>query len=52
MAIPKLEKQFEYKGFLCVILFMPDGYRCGYVGIPKDMKIDIDSIVCHGGITI
>lgn len=51
MAIPKLEKQFEYKGFPCVILFMPTGYRCGYVGIPKDVKIDIDSIGCHGGIT-
>lgn len=51
MVIPKLEKQFEYKGFPCVILFMPTGYRCGYVGIPKDVKIDIDSIGCHGGIT-
>ena len=51
MAIPKLEKQFEYKGFPCVILFMPTGYRCGYVGIPKDVKIDTDGIECHGGIT-
>lgn len=51
MAIPKLEKQFEYKGFPCVILFMPTGYRCGYVGIPKDVKIDTESIECHGGIT-
>lgn len=51
MAMPKLEKQFEYKGFPCVILFMPTGYRCGYVGIPKEVKIDIDNIGCHGGIT-
>lgn len=51
MAIPKLEKEFEYKGFPCVILFMPLGYRCGYVGIPKDSKIDVESIDCHGGIT-
>lgn len=50
MAIPKLEKKFEYKGFPCVILFMPTGYRCGYVGIPKDVKIDTESIECHGGI--
>ena len=47
MAMPKLEKQFEYKGFPCVILFMPTGYRCGYVGIPKEVKIDIDNIGCH-----
>lgn len=51
MAMPKLEKQFEYKGFPCVILFMPTGYRCGYVWIPKEVKIDIDNIGCHGGIT-
>lgn len=51
MAIPKLEKQFEYKGFTCVILFNQMGFRCGYVGIPKYVKIDTDSIGCHGGIT-
>ena len=38
MTTPKQEKQFEYKGFPCVILFMPMGYRCGYVGLPKENK--------------
>lgn len=51
MAIPRLEKKFEYKGFQCVVLFTPTGYRCGYVEIPKDVKIDVDSIERHGGIT-
>lgn len=50
MTIPKQEKRFDYKGFPCVILFMPMGYRCGYVGIPKDTEIDTDSIACHCGI--
>lgn len=50
------EKRFEYKGFPCVVLFMPFGYRCGYVGIPEDnpwykLKRDIEKIYCHGGIT-
>lgn len=56
MTMPKQEKRFEYKGFPCVVLFMPMAYRCGYVGLPKDNKyyykgyddIDID---CHCGIT-
>lgn len=51
MTIPKQEKRFDYKGFPCVILFMPMGYRCGYVGIPKGTEIDTDSIDCHCGVT-
>lgn len=46
------EANFEYKGFPCIIRFLPDGYRCGYVGIPEnrkaELKIDTDSIQCHG----
>lgn len=50
------EKRFEYKGFPCVVLFMPGGYRCGYVGISKGnpwykSKRDTEKISCHGGIT-
>jgi len=53
---PIQEKRFEYKGFPCVVLFMPMGYRCGYVGLPKGNKyfgkdygkIPID---CHCGLT-
>lgn len=56
MTIPKQEKRFEYKGFPCVILFMPMGYRCGYVGLPKDNKYygkGYDEILvdCHCGLT-
>ena len=29
----KEEARFEYKGFPCVIRLLPDGYRCGYVGL-------------------
>lgn len=34
----KQETRFLYKGFPCVVLFMPGGYRCGYVGLPKENK--------------
>lgn len=56
MTIPKQEKRFEYKGFPCVILFMPMGYRCGYVGLPKENKYygksyDDIPVDCHCGLT-
>ncbi len=54
--IPVQEKRFEYKGFSCVILFMPGAYRCGYVGLPKRNRFygkDYDDIPvdCHCGLT-
>ena len=30
-----LEKEFEYNGYKCMILFMNGGYRTGYVAIPE-----------------
>ena len=51
MTIPKQEKRFDYKGFPCVVLFMPTGYRCGYVGVPKGTAVDIENIDCHCGVT-
>lgn len=53
VLFPIKECEFEYNGFKCVVLFMPFGYRCGYVGIPKEeYKIEnTDYIECHGGIT-
>ena len=53
MTIPKQEKRFDYKGFPCVILFMPMGYRCGYVGVPHyyQSEINTDEIECHCGVT-
>ena len=55
MGKPVQEKRFEYKGFPCVVLFMPMGYRCGYVGVSKDNKYFkkdcMDTpIKCHGGL--
>lgn len=53
---PKQESRFEYKGLACVVLFMPMGYRCGYVGLPEENKYyrknyeDIP-VECHGGLT-
>lgn len=56
MINPIVEERFEYKGFSCVVLFLPWGYRCGYVGLPSNneyynvdyMNIPVD---CHGGLT-
>lgn len=56
MLQPKQESRFEYKGFPCVVLFMPMGYRCGYVGLPKEnryykKKYDDIPVDCHCGLT-
>ena len=56
MLQPKQEARFEYKGFPCVVLFMPMGYRCGYVGLPKEnryyrKKYDDIPVDCHCGLT-
>lgn len=31
-----VEKQFDYKGYRCVVVMQTMGHRCGYVGIPKE----------------
>lgn len=55
-VMPIQENKFEYKGYDCIVLFMPMCHRCGYVGIPIGHKYykmnynDID-IECHGGLT-
>lgn len=51
MATPRQEERFEYKRFPCVILFMPAGYRCGYVGVETNKRFNVGDISCHGGIT-
>ena len=54
---PILECKFDYKGYPCVVLFMPGAYRCGYVGIPYSHKlakkrvVDLGYLNCHGGVT-
>lgn len=56
MLQPKQEKRFDYKGLTCVVLFMPMGYRCGYVGLPKgnkyyNKKYEYIPVDCHCGLT-
>ena len=37
---PVLECKFDYKGYPCVVLFMPLGYRCGYdPSFPVDLTV-------------
>jgi len=51
-----VEKDFEYKGFRCIVTFGYLGTRYGYVGVSKDnecyecdyINLDVD---CHGGLT-
>lgn len=56
MLQPIQESRFEYKRYPCVVLFMPYGYRCGYVGLPKISKYykkeyDDIPVKCHEGLT-
>lgn len=56
MSKPVVEERFEYKGFPCVVLFMPMGFRNGYVGLPKSHKYykkEYEEIPmsCHCGLT-
>lgn len=52
-----VEKQFEYKGRDCIIVFTRNGYRCGYVSVKKEigdyfndikpcyLDLNIDSVI-------
>ena len=56
MGKPVQEERFEYKGFPCVVLFQSMGFRCGYVGLPKDnqyyrKEYDDIPVNCHCGLT-
>ena len=31
-----VEREFEHVGYKCVVIFGDTGYRCGYVGVPKE----------------
>lgn len=53
-----LEKEFEYKGFKCMVFLTVMGHRCGYVDVKgtsldgKDMfENECEDIYVHGGIT-
>lgn len=46
-----VEKQFEYRGHDCLVVFTRRGYRCGYVSVSEDKDyVDYD-IDCHGGLS-
>lgn len=56
MNNPFIEERFIYKGYPCVVLFMPMAFRTGYVGLPKTSKFygkgfDDIPVDCHGGLT-
>ena len=56
-----VEKIFDHKDLKCVVTFGSNGWRCGYVGIPRSHKFygkkytEIESQIdygdCHGGLT-
>ena len=56
-----VEKIFDHKDLKCVVTFGSNGWRCGYVGIPRSHKFygkeyteiesQIDHGDCHGGLT-
>lgn len=56
MPHSKIEKNWNYQNYHCIVKFTPLGHRCGYVGLPKgclfvgDEPEDIP-VDCHGGIT-
>lgn len=54
MAYEKIvEKVFSYRGYQCYVVFLPTGWRCGYVGISpeKAKNHKYGALQCHGGIT-
>lgn len=56
MNNPFIEERFTYKGYPCVVLFMPMAFRNGYVGLPKESKFyqkeyDFVPVDCHCGLT-
>lgn len=34
-----VEREFEYAGYKCMVVFQDMGHRCGYVGVPKGSKL-------------
>lgn len=54
----KVERDFEHKGFRCVVVAQQAGHRCGYVQIPKNhpcfgkpYTIINEFLTVHGGLT-
>lgn len=47
----KVEKQFQYKGHDCIIVFTHWGVRNGYISVSDDKDYTEYDIDCHGGLT-
>lgn len=46
-----VEKQFEYRGHDCLVVFTHWGVRNGYVSVPDDKDYNNYDIDCHRGLT-
>ena len=46
-----VEKQFEYRGHDCLVVFTHLGVRNGYVSVTEDKDYNDYNIDCHGGLT-
>lgn len=50
------EREWEHAGLKCVVLFIINSHRCGYVRVPKDnpaFKLNYNDVpvIVHGGLT-
>lgn len=46
-----VEKQFEYRGHDCLVVFAHWGYRCGYVSVTENKDYTDYDIDCHCGLS-
>lgn len=46
-----VEKQFEYRGHDCLVVFTHWGYRCGYVSVTENKDYTDYDIDCHCGLS-
>lgn len=56
MKMFQIEKDFEYKGYRCIVLVNTVANRCGYVLINDGQPFykhhfNEDELICHGGVT-
>ena len=47
----KVESDFIYKGYRCVVVFGDMGYRCGYVGVPEGHRLYNKHFDCVMGVS-
>lgn len=56
MLTSKIESEFIYSGYKCIVTFTPVGHRCGYVELNKEHEyyrrnFNKIPVACHGGLT-